>query len=194
MNWLAHVYLSEPNVEFRLGNLLADLVRGDDRRRMPSEFLRGVQRHLRIDAFTDAHPIVRASRARISARHRRFAGVLVDIFYDYFLARSWPRYCSEPLADFTARFYAEAMACSLPLPHAARETLEQIVAQDLLSQYQFLHGVERSLQRLSAYILRRWRRDYALAESVQDLIAHEAAFAADFAAFFPLLRAHVAAA
>ena len=92
MNWLAHVFLSEPNVEFRLGNLLADLVRGDARAAVSAEFARGAEQHKRIDAYTDAHPIVRRSRARIRTEYRRFSGVLVDVFYDYFLANDWSRY------------------------------------------------------------------------------------------------------
>jgi acyl carrier protein phosphodiesterase len=80
VNWLAHVFLSEPDVEFRLGNLLADIVRGEELRRMSPDFQRGVLRHMQIDAFTDAHPLVKRSRSRISPESRRFSGVLVDVF------------------------------------------------------------------------------------------------------------------
>ena len=72
MNWLAHGFLSEPNIEFRLGNLLSDLVRGDARAAVGAEFLRGAHCHHAIDAFTDAHPIVLRSRARIAAVPRSF--------------------------------------------------------------------------------------------------------------------------
>jgi len=193
LNWLAHVFLSEPDVEFRLGNLLADLVRGDDRARMPAGFLRGAARHKAIDAFTDSHPIVRRSRARIDARHRRFSGVLVDIFYDYCLARHWAEYSTEPLAAFTAAFYAEVDAYPLPLPEAARSTLDRIVRHDLLGQYARIAGVESSLRRVSAYLTRRWGREFRLETSAQDLVAHEAEFDRDFAEFFPQLQSHVGA-
>jgi acyl carrier protein phosphodiesterase len=187
VNWLAHVFLSEPNVEFRLGNLLADLVRGDDRSRMPPEFLRGAARHKAIDAFTDAHPVVRRSRARVDPRHRRFSGVLIDIFYDYCLARHWAEYSSESLTAFTSSFYAEAESHPLALPDAARTTLERIISHDLLGQYIGIAGVEHSLRRLSIYLARRWGREFRLEASTADLIAHEAAFDADFAEFFPQL-------
>src|SRR5262249_49426386 len=75
MNWLAHVFLSESTLEFRLGNLLADIVRGAEREAMSVEFQRGARRHQAIDAFTDAHPVVRRSRARIGSGQRRFSGV-----------------------------------------------------------------------------------------------------------------------
>jgi acyl carrier protein phosphodiesterase len=192
LNWLAHVFLSEPTTDFRLGNLLADLVRGEDRARMPAEFLRGAACHKAIDAFTDSHPIVLRSRGRIDARYRRFSGVLLDIFYDYFLARSWSRYSSEPLDVFTDEFYTAAQRHRLELPLDAQATLDRIIKHDLLGQYQRLTGVENSVRRVSTYIQQRWKRDYALQDSVAELTRHEHELAGDFAEFFPLLRAHVA--
>ena len=85
VNWLVHVFLSKPDIEFRLGNLLADLVKGRDRAAMPSLFLEGVRQHQRIDAFTDTHPVVRRSRARIGGDYGHARGILVDVFYDHFL-------------------------------------------------------------------------------------------------------------
>ncbi len=127
MNWLAHVFLSEPDVEFRLGNLLADIVRGEELRRMSPAFQRGVDKHKQIDAFTDAHPVVKRSRARISTRFRRFSGVLVDVFYDHLLASDWDRYSPIVLDAFTARFYADIEARHIELPASARVTASATV-------------------------------------------------------------------
>jgi len=192
MNWLAHVFLSESTTQFRLGNLLADLVRGADREAMSLEFRRGAACHKAIDAFTDSHPDVHRSRARIDPRLRRFSGVLVDIFYDYLLARHWDEHSQVPLDEFTTAFYADVRRETLVLPRDAQATLERIMKHDLLGQYRELAGVERSLRRVSTYISQRWRRDYSLDAGVADLRTHEAEFAADFATFFPQLRAHVA--
>ncbi len=158
---------------------------------MPADFVRGAERHKAIDAFTDSHPIVRMSRSRLSARHRRFSGVLIDIFYDYFLARAWSQYSNESLATFTANFYRDVAAHPLALPQSARATLDRIVTHDLLGQYSRIEGVENSLRRVSAYIAKRWRRDYQLDASVAELLEHEALLAQDFAQFFPQLREHV---
>lgn len=192
MNWLAHVFLSEPEVEFRLGNLLADLVRGEDRVGMSRAFLRGAQCHKAIDSFTDAHPVVRRSRSRLGSGHRRFSGVLVDVFYDYFLASDWDRYSAVPLERFTAGFYADVAATPLSLPDPARAALDRIVKHDLLGQYRRIEGVERSLRRLSAYLTSRWRKPFALEQGVAVLLANERELAGDFAEFFPQLQVHVA--
>jgi acyl carrier protein phosphodiesterase len=191
MNWLAHVFLSEPNVEFRLGNLLADLVRGEARAAVSAEFARGAQQHHRIDAYTDAHPVVRRSRHRISAAHRRFSGVLVDVFYDYFLANNWSRYSDVALDEFTSKFYSDVRRSKIVLPDDAATTIDRIARYDLLGSYREVAGVERSLRRVSMYLSQRWKRDFALEKSVADLREHEAVLGADFAEFFPQLEAHV---
>jgi len=192
VNWLAHVFLSEPNVEFQLGNLLADVVRGPQRAVMSVEFVRGAACHKAIDAFTDAHAVVRRSRARISSEHRRFSGVLVDMFYDYFLARDWARYSPLALDAYTADFYTRVRAHPVELPADARTMLDRIIRHDLLGSYAQVEGVERALRRLSTHLDSRWQKQFALDRSVRDLIAHDAAFAADFREFFPALQAHVA--
>jgi acyl carrier protein phosphodiesterase len=192
VNWLAHVFLSEPNVQFQLGNLLADVVRGPQRDAMSADFVRGAACHKAIDAFTDAHPVVRRSRARVGSEQRRFSGVLVDVFYDYYLARNWSRYSTITLDNYTAAFYTGAQAHLSELPPDARTMLERIIRHDLLSSYARVDGVERALRRISIYLTSRWCRQFALERGVRDLVAHDAAFAADFEEFFPTLQAHVA--
>lgn len=193
MNWLAHVFLSPPaEVDFQLGNLLADLVRGDERSGMGARFLRGTQCHKAIDRYTDAHPVVRRSRARIGSEYRRFSGVLVDIFYDYVLASRWSVYAEVPLDRFTADFYAAVQRRRMPLPEQAQLTLGHILRDDLLGSYRHIDGVEQALARLGGYLSRRWRREFALERGAAILREQERAFAADFTEFFPQLQAHVA--
>ena len=191
MNWLAHVFLSDPDVEFRLGNLLADIVRGEELRRMSAAFQRGAQKHKQIDAFTDSHPVVKRSRARVSPEFRRFSGVLVDVFYDHLLATNWNTYSPIVLDAFTAKFYADIESSHIELPSSARVTLDRIIRHDLLGSYRRTEGVERSLRRISAYLSSRWNREFELERGVAALIAHRAGFDADFNEFFPQLRAAV---
>ena len=191
MNWLAHVFLSEPNIEFELGNLLADVVRGAQRDTMSAEFMRGASRHKAIDAFTDAHPIVKRSRARLGSEYRRYSGVIIDVFYDYCLARNWERYSPITLGAYTAAFHDRVRAHPIELPTDAQAMLERIVHRDLLGSYARVDGVEHALRRISTYLNARWNKQLALHDSVRDLEAHEAAFSADFQEFFPALQAHV---
>ena len=192
MNWLAHVFLSEPNVEFQLGNLLADIVRGQQREAMSADFVRGAVCHKAIDAFTDAHSVVKRSRGRIGSELRRFSGVLVDVFYDYCLARNWARYSPTALDAYTAAFYCSVQTRAIELPADARTLLDRIIRHDLLGSYARVDGVERALRRISLYLESRWHKQFDLDRSVRDLLTQEAAFEADFHEFFPALQAHVA--
>ena len=173
------------------GNLLADVVRGPQRDAMSANFVRGAACHKAIDAFTDAHPVVKRSRTRVSKEHRRFSGVLVDVFYDYFLARNFERYSTIALGAYTSAFYTNVKAHPITLPPDAQVMLERIVRYDLLASYARVDGVERALSRISTYLTSRWGRQFALERSVEDLLANEGAFAADFLEFFPSLQEHV---
>jgi len=191
MNWLAHVYLSEPRVEFQLGNLLADVVKRPARTEYGDDFVSGVERHRAIDAYTDAHPVVRRSRSRISPAYRRFSGVLVDVFYDHLLASTWNTYADTSLESFAAEFYAASRDCPLALPTPAQRMIENIRRYDLLSSYAAIEGVEAALQRLSQRLFTRWQRDFALEKSVAELRTNATEWQTDFAEFFPQLRARV---
>ncbi|MFL6547284.1 MAG: ACP phosphodiesterase [Povalibacter sp.] len=191
MNWLAHTFLSTSEIEFRLGNLLADLVRGDERLAMSAVFQRGAACHKAIDAFTDSHDIVRRSRTRVNEQYRRFSGVLMDVFYDYLLAKYWSRFSDEPLTQFTTAFYSEARASNLALPEGADMTLNRIIRYDSLGSYREIDGVERALRRISTYLSGRWRKPFALEESIPQLLEAEEELTADFLEFFPQLHTYV---
>jgi acyl carrier protein phosphodiesterase len=191
VNWLAHVFLSEPDIEVRLGNLLADLVKGPARRGMGSAFLQGVQQHQAIDAFTDAHPIVHRSRARLDSNQYRYVrGILIDIFYDHFLAINWDCYCSQSLKSFTDDLYAEIQANSLQLPEPVRMAVDRLICEDLLGSYRHIEGIETCLRRVSRRLSARVGREFALEKGVSELQTHFDELASDFAAFFPLLQAY----
>jgi acyl carrier protein phosphodiesterase len=191
MNWLAHAFLSKPDIEFRLGNLLADLVKGRDRAAMPPAFLNGVRQHQEIDAFTDTHQAVHRSRARIGGDFRHTTGILVDVFYDHFLALNWERYAPETLDSFTARLYADIRGHSIKLPAEASAAIERMMTDDRLGSYRRIDGIEASLRRVSLRLEARTGRDFGLERGVAELVTHFEGLQADFAEFFPQLSAHV---
>jgi acyl carrier protein phosphodiesterase len=189
MNWLAHLLLSEPTPAFRVGNLLPDLVPAGDLKRLPREFQRGIRRHVQIDAFTDAHPVVRRSILLVSPGYRRFGGILTDMFYDHFLACDWHRYSEATLEDFSSTIYSSFESLREQLPPAAFIRLQQIKAADLLCSYRHVHGIRRALDGIGC----RLRRPVALGESIAELELHYDALHADFTEFFAELRDFIAA-
>jgi acyl carrier protein phosphodiesterase len=190
MNWLAHAWLAGPDPETRLGNLLADLVKGSAREELGPGVLRGIAHHQAIDAFTDRHPLVLQSRRRIDPRYRRYAGILIDIFYDHILAQEWERYGTTSLAVFTAQVYADITPLLPALPPAPREYMERLIELDVLGSYRHLEGVEHALRRIGRRLNARRPGVIVLEDSLPQLLEHHAALAQDFAGFFPELAAH----
>src|ERR1044072_6401080 len=172
MNWGAHLFLSEPSPALRIGNLLPDIVGPSALSGLPEEFLRGVQQHRRIDAFTDSHPIVRRSIARVGPEFRRFGGIFVDIFYDHFLSREWPTLSDVSLPIFTNEIYASFEKHRHEIPHEAILPLQKMKSENWLCSYGDLHGVATTLGRIGL----RLRRPTKLAEGAAILEAVYAGF------------------
>src|SRR4051812_44429809 len=106
MNFLAHLYLSGDNDYVKLGNFIGDFVKGRNlNEQFPSGIARGIRLHRAIDEFTDSHPIVKKSKDRLRPAYRHYAPVIVDVFYDHFLARNWTRYSDTALADYAEQTY-----------------------------------------------------------------------------------------
>ena len=107
MNFLAHIFLSgEENDLLKLGNFMGDTIRGKQYLDYPEEVQRGILLHRQIDTFTDAHPLFRESKRRLVPLYGHYAGVITDIFYDYFLTKRWRVFSSEDFDGYIERFYA----------------------------------------------------------------------------------------
>lgn len=187
MNWLAHLLLSEPLPDFQVGNLLPDLASPAVFSGLPVGFRRGIACHHRIDAYTDAHPIVRAGWGRFQAPLRRFAGVITDVLYDHFLTRHWSTFSNRPLPEFVGAFHAAWPDVAEPLPAEVCRDLARLRDTQLLTSYARLEGVEGALLRLS----HRLRRPVDLAAAMPVIVAGYEEFEADFLAFFPQLQRHL---
>ncbi|OYW72651.1 MAG: hypothetical protein B7Z37_24170 [Verrucomicrobia bacterium 12-59-8] len=187
MNWLAHLYLSEPEVEFRVGNLLPDWLRPWEMVGLSEGFQRGILRHRAIDAFTDANPLVRRSVRRFEKSFRRYGGVLTDVFYDHFLAAGWSGHSTEPLGEFVHGFYDSVGEVRGHIPAEACAVLEHMRAGDWLGSYATVAGIEMTLRRMS----RRLRFPFDLAAAMGVLEAQYEGFREDFEGFFPMLKGEV---
>lgn len=185
MNYLAHLYLSPPGDDALLGSLLGDFVKGpvnsELRRRYGDEVTRAIVLHRKIDSFTDAHPLVRDSRNRISRARRRFAGVMIDLFYDHFLAKNWHEFHHQPLEEFTRQFYSILTSRHEQLPERLQRVAHSIVSLDWLGSYADVESVATALDRMS----RRLRRENALVYSGEELLLNYAELENDFRQFIP---------
>ncbi|WP_172201988.1 ACP phosphodiesterase [Niveibacterium sp. COAC-50] len=182
MNYLAHAWLAGDAAADRVGGLAGDFVKGPLPGDLPPDLAAGVALHRAIDVWAEQHPAFRASRARVSAERRRYAGILVDLFYDHFLARHWSRFHSSPLTLFTAQLYAEAAARAAALPASFAVVLPRMQRHDWLAAYVETEHVGAALDGMS---LRRARQPNPLAGAIAELHAAYDDFEADCLAFLP---------
>ncbi|HRO35453.1 ACP phosphodiesterase, partial [Thauera sp.] len=124
MNFLAHAWLAGESPALVVGGVFGDWVKGPLPGTLPADLARGVALHRAIDAFAETHPAFRASRARMSVARRRYAGVLVDIFWDHLLARDWALHGEGALAPYCAGVYRQLAARRADLPASAHLALE----------------------------------------------------------------------
>lgn len=193
MNFLAHLHLSDGTPASMLGGVVADFVKGPDVAALPADVQAGVRLHRLIDGFTDRHPVVHRSIARISRQQGWFSGIVIDIYYDHILARDWGRYSAEPLRAFADRAYR---VLEDALPHLAGEAamfIRRFIDTDRLVTYGTVAGIEDTLVRVSRRITERLpKRDVHLQDAMPELLAADADLTADFHTFYPELMAFAA--
>jgi acyl carrier protein phosphodiesterase len=188
MNFLAHLYLSADDPEAMIGNLVADFIKGPAIDSLPPGVRAGVRQHRAVDAFTDRHPVVMRSVARIGKTWGWFSGIIIDVYYDHILARDWGRYAEVPLRAFVDRAHGVIREHAEYMPEEARGYALRFVEADRMMSYAEVDGsgVEEALRRLSDRIAARMpRRAAPLHLAMPDLRAAHPELAADFQDFFP---------
>ena len=187
MNYLAHLYLADDDPESVIGSLMGDFVKGRIDGTLSPGIHWGVTVHRKIDAFTDAHAVFRGSKRRLRPEFRRYGGILVDLYYDHFLAVNWPRYSDVPLEDYSRRVYRILEEHSKNLPPRMQRSVSYTIANDLLLSYREIDGIRRALQGIEG----RLKRASRLRDAVLDLQHNYASLQADFDRFFPELIGYV---
>lgn len=189
MNWLAHVFLSKPELDFQLGNLLADRISAKELNRYSDGFAEGVKCHREIDRFTDSHPVVRQSKGLIFPKYKHFAAVLVDVYFDHLLVLNWDKYCDIPYRTFVQNFYDSIPEKAHSLSPQSQEMLHNIVRYNVIGHYDTIEGVALALKRLSYRLKRPDLID--ITDGADSLEEHLESFNRDFLLFFPELQEHI---
>jgi acyl carrier protein phosphodiesterase len=180
MNYLAHVYLAGDVDSDRLGGLMGDFVKGPLPAGLPAELAAGVALHRRIDSYADTHPAFRRSCARVSAARRRYAGVMIDMFYDHLLAAHWSAYSPLALESYSQGVYDLLDAHAGRLPARLDEVRVWMRADNWLCSYRSLSGVGDALDRIAQY---RLSKPGTLPGAIAELTADYAGFKMDFDEF-----------
>jgi len=186
MNFLAHIYLSGDNDLMKIGNFMADGIHGKHFDTFPMSIQKGIILHRSIDTFTDAHPIFRESTKRLHANYHHYSGIIVDIFYDHFLAKNWSNYSDEKLEDYSERFYQSLRDNYDSLTLKTQKMLPYMIDHNWLLSYQSIESIESVLARMDT----RMKYDSNMRFSVAELRTFYSEFESEFTAFFKELIVH----
>ncbi len=188
MNYLIHIFLAGDDSESLVGNMMGDFVKGRLDERYPPGVRRGIEMHRKIDSFAAGNPFFIRSKRRIHDSYGHYKGILVDIFYDHFLARNWEEYSPVPFPEFIRNAYRILSDYEETMPERLREILPRMFSANWLLSYRDMEGVASVLQRMSARI----GRANPLGKGIDELAGNYPLLLADFRCFMPDLTKYVA--
>ncbi len=181
MNFLGHIFLSFDNQPLMLGNFIGDFVRGKAYQNYPTDIREGILLHRQIDQFTDQHPAVRKCVQTLRPQFGKYASIIPDIFFDYFLVRNWTNFSEDNFSEFCTKTYAYLLQNQHFMPPKVQLFLPYMVSQNWLLNYGKIWGVRKSLEGLG----KRAKYTQNLPEAVHQLARNEAFYQAQFYKFMP---------
>lgn len=184
MNYLAHLHLGGQRPGQLLGSLYGDFVKGRLQGQFSAEIESAIALHRQIDVFTDRHAVVDVALSRFTQTRRRYAGIVLDVFFDHCLARDWAQYADSSLAHFTADVY-RVLAAEPQLPGRLAQIAPYMAADDWLGSYRQFAVLEQVLRGIS----RRLSQPQELAAAMQELERLYEPLSEDFRLFYPQLQA-----
>jgi acyl carrier protein phosphodiesterase len=189
MNWLAHAFLSEDHIDFKIGNILADPLKARTWNDASIHIEKGMKTHIKIDRYTDSHDIVKLSKKRLREKGL-LKPVIIDLTYDYFLTKNWDLYSHIPLDEFTKNFYSNANNSLEYLPPKASYVVTNLINKDLLNKYHTLEDLKASFKRMDLRLSERLLKRERASEYFDDVQINIEELEKDFLDFFPQLCEH----
>lgn len=180
MNFLAHIYLSGNNELVTIGNFMADGIRGKKYLNFDKDIQIGILLHREIDTFTDAHPTVRQSTKKLHQNYSHYSGVIVDIFYDHFLAKNWENYSDTSLSNYVESFYSSLEKHFDILPSRIQKMMPFMISENWLLNYANVDGIQRVLDGMN----RRTKNKSKMNKATTELNAFYSEFENEFTLFF----------
>jgi acyl carrier protein phosphodiesterase len=159
-----------------VGGVIGDWIKGFLPGTLPADLAKGVALHRAIDNFAESQPAFKRSRSRVSDVRRRYAGVLVDVFYDHLLAQNWDSLHAQPLDQYCNAVYDMIKARLSELPDSSHAALMLMAQEDWLSSYARIENIADVLARMS----RRARQPNPLAHGELEFLADVEGFTGDF--------------
>lgn len=188
MNHFAHLVLSQPTVASTVGNLLGDFARGVDPQALPAAVKAGLMNHRAVDRFTDSHPLVQRMKSVFSPQRRRFAGIALDIYFDYLLINHWDRFEQRDQTQLVTGFYRRMRQGQALMPgEDMRRITRRMVSYDWFGSYRDIDSIAEAMDRVAACI----RFSNRFANAIEDIDRNQEMIGEGFFQFYPQLQVHI---
>lgn len=186
MNFLGHFYLSQDDPSLVVGNFIADFVKGKQYQDYPAVISEGIMMHREIDYYTDRHSMVRKGRKRLFNEYRHYSGVIIDMYYDHYLASLWEDYSDDSLRTFASQIYKTIEKNWDYLPPGSQYMFPYMKSGNWLLRYATTDGIGKSLNGMA----QRLNNNSKLDRAVHQLHEFYDEFLAEFREFILDIKNH----
>jgi acyl carrier protein phosphodiesterase len=181
MNYLSHTYLSGNNSKIMVGGMIADAIKGNHLDIYEKEIIFGIKLHRAIDQYTDANEIVLISKERLYGKYHKYAGVIVDMFYDHFLAKNWREFSTVSLEETAHNAYGILLKHHSVLPPKIVRILPFMIYFNWFVSYKDIYKLKLHFEGMA----RRTTFVSGMEKVTEDLRKDYSLYEKEFNQFFP---------
>ena len=115
-----------------------------------------------VDSFTDKHDITKSCKSYIREEYGKYSGIVIDIFYDHFLAVNWDVFSRISLSRYIHNRYEILDSHYEVFPEGVKRFFPYFVRSNWLEAYASLDGLESVLRRMAIHTSLPDHSEYAI--------------------------------
>ena len=150
MNYLSHIVLAKSG-KIQIGAFIADAVKGNSYKQYNKHIQLGILQHRMVDSFIDNDKEVAKVTALFRPKYGKYAGIVTDIVFDYFLLKNWNKYQKTSLRIFVFKFIINVIVNYRIFPKRMRRFVKVFIFNNLTAYYKSTEGIARVLDLMSKY-------------------------------------------
>ena len=150
MNYLSHIVLAKSG-KIQIGGFIADAVKGNDYKYFNKDIQKGILQHRFIDSYIDNDKEVAKVTTLFRPKYGKYAGIVTDVIFDYFLLENWDKFQKVPLKLFVLKFFFNVIVNYRIFPTRMKRFVKVVVFNNLTAYYKSTNGVAKVLDLMSKY-------------------------------------------
>lgn len=128
-----------------MGNLMGDFIKGNKFTNFENDIQQGIILHRNIDAFTDAHELIREAKNIFRPTCGLYSGIIVDTLMDHFVANDKRIFeTDDDLKIFVKKIYFTCNTYNELMTEKMLFFITNMVKYNWLYNYKFTEGILQS--------------------------------------------------